>query len=381
MEHSILPNATLFPNFLTDEVMPLVSSDEWKLIHFGVVACLRLNRGDDSVSITQFVQGTGLPEDRVRECLGFLCDTAQVFLRQDRPRKPHVYRLNLEIAAVQVETLEQRKKGALAAEADGAEMEGQEAGDPPAQRDSVAPAARGRGRGAEPFPEHPSVEIRLDGEEGPVTKRLRQSLPAPERAAFDHLLRHYPRAKREGEDSEVWGLFRLWQTYGFACLNNSLQGAHAATDLSEINRICLLDEITKVYEARGGAADAWAPRGTGATGVRFPFLDRVAGGLPHRHQIEQAPPEHRGDNSAQPETEGHGRSHAAGAATETQGGCAACRDAGGAVRRGLAAGGLDEQSADRTGDSSPAHLGERLLRCLGNRHCIGAEDTAEAARG
>jgi hypothetical protein len=96
------------------------------------------------------------------------------------------------------------------------------------------------------------VEIRLDGEEGPVTKRLRQSLPAPERAAFDHLLRHYPRAKREGDDSEVWGLFRLWQTYGFACLNNSLQGAHAATDLSEVNRICLLDEITKVYEQEVG---------------------------------------------------------------------------------------------------------------------------------
>jgi hypothetical protein len=252
MERSILPNATLFPNFLTDEVMPLVSSDEWKIIHFGVVACLRLDRGDDGVSIAQFVQGTGLPEARVRECLGFLCDTAQIFLRQDRPRKPQVYRLNQEISAVQVETLEQRKKSALAAEADGVELEGQEAVDPPTQQDSVAPAARGRGRGAEPFPEHPSVEIRLDGEEGPVTKRLRQSLPAPERAAFDHLLRNYPRAKREGEDSEVWGLFRLWQTYGFACLNNSLQGAHAATDLSEVNRICLLDEITKVYEQEVG---------------------------------------------------------------------------------------------------------------------------------
>jgi hypothetical protein len=225
MERSILPNATLFPNFLTDEVMPLVSSDEWKIIHFGVVACLRLDRGDDGVSIAQFVQGTGLPEDRVRECLGFLCDTAQIFLRQDRPRKPQVYRLNQEISAVQVETLEQRKKSALAAEADGVELEGQEAVDPPTQQDAVAPAARGRGRGAEPFPEHPSVEIRLDGEEGPVT---------------------------EGEDSEVWGLFRLWQTYGFACLNNSLQGAHAATDLSEVNRICLLDEITKVYEQEVG---------------------------------------------------------------------------------------------------------------------------------
>jgi hypothetical protein len=252
MERSILPNATLFPNFLTDEVMPLVSSDEWKIIHFGVAACLRLDRSDESVSIAQFVQGTGLPEDRVRDCLGFLCDTAQLFLRQDRPRKPQVYKLNQEISAVQVETLEQRKKGALAADADVPDMEGRDTAEPPADREAVVPPVRGRGRVAEPFPEHPSVEIRLDGEEGPVTKRLRQSLPATERAAFDHLLRHYPRAKREGEDSEVWGLFRLWQTYGFACLNNSLQGAQAATDLSEVNRICLLDEITKVYEQEVG---------------------------------------------------------------------------------------------------------------------------------
>jgi hypothetical protein len=255
MERTILPNATLFPNFLTDEVMPLVSSDEWKVIHFGVVACLRLDRGDDSVGIAQFVQGTGLSEDRVRDCLAFLCDTAQIFLRQDRPRKPQAYRLNHEISAVQVETLEQRKKGApVDVSGPDAEMDGRESGDSPVDRDAAAPAVRGRGRVAEPFPEHPSVEIRLDGEEGPVTKRMRQTLPAPERAAFDHLLRHYPRAKREGEDSEVWGLFRLWQTYGFACLNNALQGAHAATDLSEVNRICLLDEITKLYEQEVGLA-------------------------------------------------------------------------------------------------------------------------------
>jgi hypothetical protein len=251
MERNILPNATLFPNFLTDEVMPLVSGDEWKVIHLGVVACLRMDRGEEGVSIAQFVRGTGLPEDQVRECLGFLCDTSQIFLRQDRPRKPQVYKLNLEISAVQVETLEQRKKETLAAISEGAEIEVIEAADPPAERDPAAPV-RERGRAAEPFVEHPSVEIRLDGEAGPVTKRLRQSLPAPERAAFDHLLRHYPRAKREGEDSEVWGLFRLWQTYGFACLNNSLQGAHAATDLSAINRTCLLDEITKLYEQEVG---------------------------------------------------------------------------------------------------------------------------------
>src|SRR4030042_330154 len=111
MERTILPNSTLFPLFLSDEVMPLVSSDEWKLIHFGAVASMRLDRSDDPVSIAQFVQGTGLAEERVRECLAFLCDTAQIFLRQDRPRRPHAYRLNTAMSQAQLELLEQRKRG------------------------------------------------------------------------------------------------------------------------------------------------------------------------------------------------------------------------------------------------------------------------------
>ncbi len=271
MERTILPNATLFPNFLTDEVMPLVGGDEWKVIHFGVVACLRLDRGDDGVSIAQFVQGTGLPEERVRECLVFLCDTAQIFLRQDRPRKPQVYKLNHEISAAQVEILEQRRKGDGEQRSEGAEERGSTSA--PAHLRTPAPEAPPPPRTpAPPYPEHPSVEIRLDGDGQTVAKRLHQSLPAPERAAFDHLLRFYPRGKREGEDSEVWGLYRLWQTYGFACLNKALQEAHSAADLSELNRACLLAEIAKLYEQEIGRVTEGARQELARLAADFPTL-------------------------------------------------------------------------------------------------------------
>lgn len=251
MDRTIVPNATLFPLFLSDEVMPLVSSDEWKLIHFGAVAAMRADRGDDPIGLAQFVQGTGLSEERVRECLDFLCDSAQVFLRQDRPRRPHGYRLNQEISAALLEVLVQRQRGAVTAAAEPADQERQEsalaAADLP-PRSGTAP----RSRGADDFAEHPSIDLVLGADDQPVARRLRQTLPVQERAAFDHLLRHYPRAKREGEESEVWGIFRLWQTYGFACLNNALQGAQPSTDLGELNRSCLLNEIGKLYEQEIG---------------------------------------------------------------------------------------------------------------------------------
>jgi len=94
------------------------------------------------------------------------------------------------------------------------------------------------------------VEIRLDGNDQAVTRRLRRQLPAPERQAFDHLVRLYTKEKKEVDDGEAWGLYRLWQTYGFACVNNALQGPY--TDLSDLNRACLLSEITKLYEQEIG---------------------------------------------------------------------------------------------------------------------------------
>jgi hypothetical protein len=250
MERSIVPNATLFPNFLTDEVMPLVNGEEWKVIHFGAIACLRFDRTDDGVSLAQIVQGTGLSEYVVRQCLSFLCDSSQILLRQDRPRRPQVYRLNHEIGATQVDQLERRKRGEpLASDpADAPETVEEVVAPEPA----AAPHPRSRARVPVTYPERPSVEIRLNGEDQPVSKLLRQALPTEERAAFDHLLRHYPAARREGDESAVWGLYRLWQTYGFACLNNALQGAGADTDLAGVNRDCLLVEIVRLYEQEIG---------------------------------------------------------------------------------------------------------------------------------
>jgi DnaD/phage-associated family protein len=271
MERRIVPNCTPFPNFLTDEMLSLTSGDEWKVIHFGAVACLRLDGGDDGVSIAQFAQGTGLSEEAVRQCLTFLCDTAQIFLRQDRPRKPQAYKLNREIGEAQVEILERRRKDL----ARGSEPEGGEADEEPVtvQPPEAASNAGQRDPGDRPkppveaedasravktplnaaaYPQRPSVDIRLDGSGEPVANRLRQTLAPPERAAFELLLRMYPAAAQAGEDSEAWGLYRLWQTYGFVRVTDVLQKAEAGADLGDINRACLLGEISSMYEREIG---------------------------------------------------------------------------------------------------------------------------------
>lgn len=239
MERTILPNAAPFPTLLTDEVMPLVSGDEWKVIHYGVVACLRQDRTDECVSVAQFAAGTGLPEDRVRQCLSFLCDTAQIFLRHDRPRKPQAYKLNAEIGAAQIELLESRHHG-------------RPLGAPAGVQAPAASPARPAEKPPGPFPEHPSVDIRLDGSATPVGKHLSQTLPEAERAGFEHLLGRYPRGKDQANDGEVWGLFRLWQTYGFTAVDGALAHVAASTDLSELNRVCLQQAVTTLYQQEIG---------------------------------------------------------------------------------------------------------------------------------
>jgi len=36
MDRTLVPNSTPFPDVLTDQIMPLVSGNEWKVIHYGV---------------------------------------------------------------------------------------------------------------------------------------------------------------------------------------------------------------------------------------------------------------------------------------------------------------------------------------------------------
>ena len=344
---------------------------------------MRLDRSDDPVSIAQFVQGTGLPEERVRECLAFLCDTAQIFLRQDRPRRPHGYRLNPEMSLGQVDILEQRQRGGTPAGAEGSEPETAEPAEPPdpPAEPPRRPGAAARGHVAEDFAEHPTVDIVLGSDDQPVARRLRQTLPAQERAAFDHLMRHYPRAKREGEDSEVWGLFRLWQTYGFACLNNSLQGAQSGTDLSELNRACLLTEIGKLYEQEMGRLTPGLQEELARLAADYPSLVdwheafRLAIKLNKRRlsTVETILQE--------PAHQGHGRGPAAGASSGRRR-TAARQEGAGSGRRRDRFGGL--RCTGAIGELvllAGSHSAERLLRRLRDRHRLGAKDQGEAAGG
>lgn len=248
MDRTLFPNTTPFPNFLTDEILPLLTGDEWKVVHYGVVHALRC--GDEPVTLAQFAhghqredgttldRGTGLSEDQVRVCLEFLCDQLQLFLRQDRPRKPMAYRVNPDMTSVHWELLEARRREQPATR--------------PATDSSGLPRPPARPRFADSskaFPERPSVEISLsDASDQPLVNRLCQALPPAEAAAFRHLSRLYAGDQHELADDEAWALYRLWQTYGFTHVVNTLQDNGPVENLADLGLACLAKELARLLE-------------------------------------------------------------------------------------------------------------------------------------
>jgi hypothetical protein len=276
MERTLVPNTTPFPNFLSDEIMPLLTGDEWKIVHYAVMSTLRPGRPDDCITIAQFVKGkqaedgswqdhgTGLSEEQVKDCLAFLCDKAQIFLRHDRPRKPMAYRLNPDIASAQWDLLEQRQKQwASVAEP---------VSEPPAlDKPRVPPRSSGKREAR--YPEKPQMTIRLAGD-SPVLKQIRQQLTtADERAAYEHLVRLYAHERASIEDGEAWQLYCLWQTYGFTGLVNALQGAAEALSLAEVNHHCLLAEILRTYEQEVGRVTPGLHKELEKLTAEFPVLE------------------------------------------------------------------------------------------------------------
>jgi hypothetical protein len=308
MERTLVPNITPFPNFLSDEIMPLLSGDEWKIVHYAVVSTLRPDRPDDCITIAQFVKGkqgedgswqdhgTGLSEEQVKECLAFLCDKVQVFLRHDRPRKPMAYRLNPDIASAHWDLLEQRKKQwddeapSLPdlpsrppfrevrrdgkSEAAAARRPVEPISEPPAPAKPRV-AARGPGRQEARYTEKPQTTIRLADDSSPVLKQIRQKLSADERAAYEHLVRLYAHERPGIEDGEAWQIYCLWQTYGFSGLANALQGAGAAEapDLAEVNHHCLLAEVLRTYEQEVGRVTPGLHKELEKLTAEFPVLE------------------------------------------------------------------------------------------------------------
>jgi len=275
MERTLVPNTTPFPNFLSDEIMPLLTGDEWKIVHYAVMSTLRPGRPDDCITIAQFARGrqaedgawqdhgTGLSEEQVKECLAFLCDKAQIFLRHDRPRRPMAYRLNPDIASAQWDLLEQRKKQW--------EDVAEPVSEPPAPPKPRATPLRS-GRQEARYPEKPQTTIRLAGD-SPVLKQIRQQLTAEERPAYENLFRLYAHERPGIEDGETWQLFCLWQTYGFSGLVNALQSAGAAPALAEVNHTCLLAEVLRTYEQEVGRVTPGLRQELEKLTAEFPVLE------------------------------------------------------------------------------------------------------------
>jgi hypothetical protein len=253
MDRTLQPNSTQFPDVLTDQVMPLVTGNEWKVIHYGVRYALG-HRSADTLSVAQFAhgrqlddgtvldRGTGLSEDDVKECLAFLCDEAHIFLREDRPRKSHGYRLNLDFSSINWPVLDQRR------------TEPQQQSlpvdlPPPAQprlqpsRKAVHPARQG-------FVEVPTADVTLGGADRPVLELMHERLTGDEGVTFDHLLALAgEKGRLEADDMVVWQLFHLWRTYGFRRLQNAFQSPGPITSLDDVNHACLVGALADLLES------------------------------------------------------------------------------------------------------------------------------------
>jgi len=249
MDRTLLPNATQFPDILTDQVMPLVTGHEWKVIHYGVRYALG-HRSSDTLSIEQIAhgrqsedgriidRGTGLSESEVKECLAFLCDIVHLFLREDRPRKPHGYRLNLDLSSINWTALEQRHAGTPSVQSAAAEPPPQ----PAAATANLEPPAL--------FVETPVTDVRLGSSDRPLYVLLREKLGVDEKKTFDYLFALAEAKIHIGQDDMViWQLYHLWRTYGFRRLHNAFQSPLAAGSLDEISQSCLVGAVTEMLES------------------------------------------------------------------------------------------------------------------------------------
>lgn len=247
MERSLHANTTQFPDILTDQVMPLVSGHEWKVIHYGVRYALGY-RATETLTIAQIAfgrqkengewadRGTGLSEAEVQECLAYLCDVVHLFLREDRPRRPLGYRLNLDLSSIDWTALQGRTNATMPA--------------PPAPEETAPPVRRARRGGRAAHVEQPATDMRLGvADERPLLDRLRQELRSDEQSTFDRLLALLQqKVQVELDDMVVWQLYKMWQTYGFRCLNNAFEATLVAASLDDINHSCLIATLSAMLE-------------------------------------------------------------------------------------------------------------------------------------
>ncbi len=245
MDGTLSPNTTQFPNVLTDQIMPLVSGDEWKVISYGVRYALG-HRSADTLSVTQIARGrqsddgawidhgTGLSEDAVKGCLAFLCDEVHLFLREDRPRKPHGFRLNTDLSSINWDALHRRAP----------DTEATVVRDEAVRLSAPVTAAVAPLR----LVETPRSTVVLDGSERSVVEQVRAALAPDEDETFGHLLALADKAGIGPLDEMAWVLYRLWRAYGFRRLQNALQSP-TAVSMDDVSKSCLIGAVTEMLEA------------------------------------------------------------------------------------------------------------------------------------
>ena len=102
----LIPNSTQVPNFLMDELLPIVDSAGWKIISFICRKTYGWQKREDRISLSQFESGTGVSRPWLVKTLGRL--TSSGLLLKTRSQRGDVYGLNLESDAEEVKRILQR---------------------------------------------------------------------------------------------------------------------------------------------------------------------------------------------------------------------------------------------------------------------------------
>src|SRR5258708_75327 len=96
----LIPNSTQIPNFLLDQIMPMVEPAEWKVLSFICRKTFGWQKFEDRISLTQFEQATGLSRPWLVKILARL--TKSGLLVKKRSTRGDIYGLNLKCNAVEV---------------------------------------------------------------------------------------------------------------------------------------------------------------------------------------------------------------------------------------------------------------------------------------
>ena len=104
----LIPNSTQVPNFLMDELLPIVDSAGWKIISFICRKTYGWQKREDRISLSQFESGTGVSRPWLVKTLGRL--TSSGLLLKTRSQRGDVYGLNLESDAEEVKRILQRPR-------------------------------------------------------------------------------------------------------------------------------------------------------------------------------------------------------------------------------------------------------------------------------